>query len=175
MCSIAQNTNSNLCPECILVVASCNVSSHLVLGSSTRTPSSIFHLSQSEVDFIVSSQSLNPVALSSSLNSIAIGVGNFSALDFVALSHESIEIDGDTEFGVLSLGNTDLLQVRFEFLCLYFMMDVHLHDVLSFLSDSYLPLLYASNCCSPCRSGRSVAQIPLVTSVKPSMRVTGLL
>lgn len=90
---------------CFTVVP-CNISSALVMGDPFDAEGSIFHLSQEELDFFVSSHSWSPLKVSTLLNSVVIGGVNLSSFDFHVVSSKSINITGSVYVRKVSIGDS---------------------------------------------------------------------
>lgn len=111
--------NCTICFNVLVNVATCDLSSELALGNPLVASSAVFHLGQSELDFMSSLSDNVALMVISSLNRIAIGDGNFSKFKLTVLSSTGIDFTGSTRFSTLLVGDDATDQVlRLYVLCL---------------------------------------------------------
>ena len=84
------------------VVAPCNLSAPVSLGSSTA--SHHMHIEQNEFDQIVSLHDFVPLSVTPAHNGVSVGDGNFSRFDVSLLTNgELIDFSGASQFSKLSV------------------------------------------------------------------------
>lgn len=91
-------------------VATCDLTSSLIIGNSPLASGVEFHVSQDEIDQLAAAQGSN--SLTFDYDDIIVGDGDFSEFDLTLIAHNSLKFIGISRFASLTAGDTTLIEVN---------------------------------------------------------------